>query len=150
MLSNLKEKKHFTVIVPKSDSLSACVKCNVCQTTIHLCRKDKTITASSYMISNWTRHVNMCQKLEKRPDSYQQSIIRFLSPTSTSSSAVSYPSDDSSPDGSSSSAPSSASKSLQKHDNLLHDGLPESPLTLSEPEADQIFVRAPPSALSHQ
>ena len=44
-LKNLKENKHFTVLVtnkPKCNSLSACVKCNARQTSIQLHRKDNS------------------------------------------------------------------------------------------------------------
>lgn len=147
-LKSLKENKHFTVLVtniPKCNSLSVCVKCNGCQTSVQLHHKDKSAINSPYLISNWTRHVKMCQKLKNQPDFHQQSLLGFLSPSSSTtessggSASSSYPSDETVPDG-----------SLSSHDcELLGDDLLESPLT-PQSDTDQVFLSAPLSAVNHQ
>ena len=143
-LQSLKENKLFAVLVtnvPKSNSLSVCVKCNGCQTSIQLYHKDRSAVNSPYLISNWTRHVKMCQKLKNLPDFHfhPQSLLGFLSPSTessgSSSSTSSYPSDETMPDG-----------SLSSHggDDLQ---IPESPLT-PQSDADQVFPSAPLSPVS--
>ena len=82
-LKNLKENKQFAVRVTnvaKSDIISAAIRCNACNTTIYLHQKNKSIKSSPYLISNWTRHVKMCPKLDKKQASVQQSLVGFLSP----------------------------------------------------------------------
>ena len=98
-------------------------------------------------ISNWTRHVKICQKVKKQPDSYQQSLLGFLSPSSSTSesagSSSSYPSEGATPDG-------SVSSHAGDNDNILGDDLPELPLTPLHSDTDQGFAGAPLSVISHQ
>lgn len=80
-LKNLKENKQFAVRVTnvaKSDIISAAIRCSACNTTIYLLQKNKSIKSSPYFISNWTRHVKMCPKLDKKQDSVQQSLVVFF------------------------------------------------------------------------
>ncbi len=85
MLKNLKENKHFTVVVtntPKSDILSVSVRCDACNTRIQLSKKKKI-----YPISNWTRHMKACQKLHKKEGRQQETLATFLSPEPATSSS---------------------------------------------------------------
>ena len=113
-MKSLRENKHYTVLVtnkPKCRVLSVCVKCNACQTTIQLHPKDKSAINAPYLISNWTRHVKSCQKL-KQADSYQQSLLGFLSPSSSSSDFSGR-----------SSSPSPCDETMQESTSLHADGL---------------------------
>ena len=101
-LKNLQENKHFTITVtkvPKSDNFSVSIRCKACNTNIRLCCKQ-----TSYLISNWTRHMKLCEKLRSKECSKQQPLNRFLSPEPASTDLSSFD-DTSSVDLSSSHSP---------------------------------------------
>ena len=82
-LKNLQENKHFSIMVThvaKEQSIfSSAIKCNACNTVIHLHQKDKSAKDNPYLISNWTRHVKTCKPLNSRQKSfYQSTISQFL------------------------------------------------------------------------
>ena len=92
-LRKLKENKHFTICITnlvRSNLVSVRVKCNPCKTYIQLYRKDKSVVGSSYLISNWTRHVKMCSQLNKPSESVQMSMLGFLSAGSFSTSTSQF------------------------------------------------------------
>ena len=96
LLRSLQENKQFSIIVarvPKSEAISASVKCNACTSTMRLYPKK-----GSYIISNWTRHVKGCTKLYEKPAKKksinQQSLKTFLSPEHLGPNSSSSISDD--------------------------------------------------------
>ena len=76
-LSKLKENNDYTIIVEASSQNSVCVKCNACSTSINLHKKDKTRLNSSYLLSNWTKHVKSCTMSEVG-NAKQHSLKDFL------------------------------------------------------------------------
>ena len=145
-LKSLKENKHYTVLVTsksKYHSLSVCVKCNFCQTNIQLHHKDKS--AINYLISNCIQLDQTCKVVSKL-DSYQQSLLGFLSPSSSSSnfsgrSSSSSPCDETTQE----------STSLHADDLCVHSGdLPESPLSPLQSDKEQVFLNAPLSPANQQ
>ena len=76
---NLKENEHFGMGVFKSSNgLSVIVKCNACNKSIGLHKKD---TNSTYQISNWTRHIKTCKKFRKTEKHIQKPLGMFISIT---------------------------------------------------------------------
>ena len=68
-----------THVAKEQSTFSSAIKCNACNTVIHLHQKDKSAKDNPYLISNWTRHVKTCKPLNSRQKSfYQSTISQFL------------------------------------------------------------------------
>ena len=77
-IRNLQEDKEYAVLVnsniKKPTSFSACIRCLMCDTAIHLQQLDKLDDTSIYILSNWTRHVKKCF-VKTRKSHFKQPVI---------------------------------------------------------------------------
>jgi len=75
----LKENQHFAVIAQRckhSTAILAFVQCIPCKKTVQIHQDPKT--PSSYMLSNWTRHLKECKKVHKKDPFQQLSLNCFI------------------------------------------------------------------------
>ena len=138
-LKNLQENKQFSIVVThvakESCMFSSSIRCNACKGVIHLHQKDKSIKDTPYLISNWTRHVKKCSKLNSKKDSFQQSTLpRLLSQSSSRASSSALPSHEDTSDD-----VSQPSDSSDEHES-------NNPSSPPEYETQPLFVNAPPPA----